>query len=55
MKCKHMWAYWDETYCPNGYEYEHIHIPHRQCKVCGREYVLFNGCGEYANRWRRIK
>lgn len=54
-KCKHIWRYWDENDYPNGYEYEEVHIPHRCCIVCGREYVLFDGYGDYKNRWRRIK
>lgn len=53
-KCKHEWDYYDEWYYPNGYEYEHVRIPHRSCKKCGREYALFDGDGDYKKRWRRI-
>ena len=53
MKCKHDWEYFDEHDFPNGYEYDQCNIPHKRCKKCGKEYELFNGYGEYANRWRR--
>lgn len=53
-KCKHEWEYFDEWYYPNGYEYEHVCIPHRKCKKCGREYALFDNDGDCKKRWRRI-
>lgn len=24
QRCKHEWEYFDEWYCPNGYEYKHV-------------------------------
>lgn len=54
-KCKHEWKYFDTWDYPNGYEYEHVRIPHRKCKKCGREYVLFDNYGDCKNRWRRVK
>ena len=53
-KCEHEWKYFDEWYYPNGYEYEHVCIPHRKCKKCGREYALFDCEGDCKKRWRRI-
>lgn len=52
-KCKHEWKYFDTWDYPNGYEYEHVRIPHRKCKKCGREYELFDNYGDCKNRWRR--
>lgn len=53
-KCKHEWKYTYIRDYPNGYEYEEVHIPQRQCIKCGRMYELFDGYGEYKNRWRRV-
>jgi hypothetical protein len=55
MKCQHEWYYFDDHDFPNGYEYEQVNIPHKRCKKCGREYELFDGYGEYANRWRKVE
>jgi hypothetical protein len=55
MKCQHEWEYFDEHDFPNGYEYDQWNIPHKRCKKCGREYELFDGYGEYANRWRKVE
>ena len=54
-RCKHEWKYWDEVDYPNGYEYEHVYIPHRRCKKCGRTYFCFDWYGECKARWRRLK
>ena len=53
-KCKHEWKYFDIIDYPNGYEYEEVHIPQRQCIKCGRMYELFDGYGECKKRWRRV-
>lgn len=55
MKCQHEWEYFDEHDFPNGCEYDQWNIPHKRCKKCGREYELFDGYGEYANRWRKVE
>lgn len=54
VKCKHEWKYFDEWDYPNGYEYEHVVVPHRQCKKCGRHQCLYDNYGERAKRWRNI-
>lgn len=53
-KCQHKWEYFDCWESPNGSEHEHVRVPHRKCKKCGRVYFLFGGIGEYKNRWRRV-
>lgn len=55
IKCQHEWEYFDEHDFPNGYKYDQWDIPHKRCKKCGREYELFDGYGEYANRWRKVE
>lgn len=52
MECQHDWKYF--WIYPNGYEYDGALITRRKCKICGREYELFEGDGIYKNRWRRI-
>lgn len=54
-KCKHEWEYFSCWDTPNGYEYEHIEIPHRKCKKCGRWQNCFNNYGECKSRWRNVE